>query len=167
MHSRVFGCALVALMTVGFFEITSDASSWDPWRPQAGVSESPFVGSWTANLSKSTLHPDFKLQSATLQFSVAADTVTVSSGLVLASGQQQNAAETFRTDGTEVAGTLSPGVTLVAKWVNSHVLETRARKDGQEIGVVTYEVSPDGSILTSKSSGSVMPDQVIVFERNR
>lgn len=165
MLSRVFRCA-AALIAIG----VCDSSGAEPSHPstlQGQVSESPLVGTWTANLAKSTLHPDFTIQAATLEFSVTADTVTASSRLVMASGEQRTASETFRTDGTEVPGTLSPGVTLIAKWLSPHVLETRARKGGQEIGVVTYEVSADGGILTSTSSGPAMPEQTIVFERQR
>jgi hypothetical protein len=122
--------------------------------------ENPFVGHWTANLSKSKLHPTFQFRSVTLEIAVAGDTVTMASGLVNATGQEQHAAETFRTDGTETPGTLSSGVVLVARWVGSHVLAT---KDGQVVALVTYEVSPDGKTLTSRSSGVI--EQVIVFAR--
>lgn len=125
--------------------------------------ENPFVGHWTANLSKSKLHPNFHVQGVTLQIAVAGDSVTMASELVNASGQTQRAAETFRTDGTETPGTLTPGVSHVARWVGSHVLASIAKKDDQVIALVTYEVSADGKTLTSRSSGMI--EQVIVFDR--
>lgn len=133
--------------------------------PQAGapVAENPFVGHWTANLAKSKLDPNVQFQSATLRVAVAGDTVTMASELLNASGQKQHAAETFRTDGTETPGALSPGVILVARWVGSHVLATIARKDGRMFGLVTYEVSDDGKTMTVRSSGAV--EHVIVFDR--
>jgi hypothetical protein len=91
--------------------------------------------------------------------------MTMSSQLVFMSGQEQRATETFRTDGTETRGTLTPGVTLVAKWLDPHVLASLAKKDGNVIAVVTYEVSSDGKTLTSRSSGMV--EQTIVFDRSR
>jgi hypothetical protein len=124
---------------------------------------SPLAGNWTVNYSKSKLSPAFKFQSTTLQITIAGDTVTMASRLVDPAGQEQRAAETFRTDGTETAGTLNPGVTLVARWLDPHVLASLAKKGGQVIALVTYEVSPDGKTLTSRSSGTL--DQVIVFER--
>lgn len=132
---------------------------------QAVAAKHPFVGTWTANLSRSKLHPNYQIQRATLQFEVAGDTVTVSSAVVLASGQEQRGAETFQTDGTERPGTLNPGIVLTAKWIGPSILETRAKKDGQEIGLVTYEVSADGKTLTAKSSGTIALEQEIMFDR--
>ena len=132
---------------------------------QAGspAAQSPFVGEWTANVPKSKLSPKYQFQSATLQIAVAGDTVTMTSRVVDALGQEQRAAETFRTDGTETPGTLTPEVVLVARWVGSHVLASIAKRGNQVIALVTYEVSTDGKTLTSRSSGMV--DQVIVFDR--
>jgi hypothetical protein len=133
--------------------------------PQGGTpaTANPFVGDWTANLAKSKQDPNYQFQSVTLRVAVAGDTVSMASELVNASGQKQQAAETFRTDGTETPGTLNPGVILVARWVGSHVLATIAKKDGRRFGLVTYEVSDDGKTLTLRSSGAV--EHVIVFER--
>lgn len=132
---------------------------------EAPVSENPFVGSWIANLSKSRPHPDFKVQRVTLQIDVAGDTVKMASVVVDPTGQEQRAAETFRSDGTETPGTLTPGVTHIARFVGSHVLATIANKDGQLFAMITYEVSTDGKTLTSRSSG--MMEQVIVFDRQQ
>jgi hypothetical protein len=38
-----------------------------------------------------------------------------------------------------------------------------AAKNGQDVGVIAYEISADGRTLTQKYSGS--PDQTLVFER--
>jgi hypothetical protein len=132
---------------------------------QAGppAAENPFVGNWTANISKSKQSPASPFQSATLQVAVAGDTVTMAAVLVYASGKEQRAAETFPADGTESPGTLNPGVILVARWVGSHVLATIAKKGGQVTDLVTYQVSTDGKTLTVRSSGTV--EQVLVFDR--
>jgi hypothetical protein len=125
---------------------------------------SPFTGTWTANLSQSKLHPSFQYKSVTLEIAVGSDTVTMASELVSDTGQKQRAAETFRTDGTETPGTINPGVGLVAKWLDRHVLASLAKKEERVIALVTYEVSSDGKTLTSRSSGTL--EQVIVYERN-
>ncbi|MGH9349545.1 MAG: hypothetical protein ACRD26_20025 [Vicinamibacterales bacterium] len=52
---------------------------------------------------------------------------------------------------------------LVARWLDPHVLATLAKKDGQVIALVTYEVSADRKTMTARSSG--MLEQVIVFDR--
>ena len=44
-------------------------------QPSNGLS--PFAGNWTANLAKSKLNPNYRIQGATLQFVVAGDTVTI------------------------------------------------------------------------------------------
>lgn len=137
----------------------------DQIRKEAPVNENPIVGSWIANLAKSRPHPDFKFQRVTLQIAVAGDTVTMSSVVVDPAGKEQRAAETFRSDGTETPGTLTPGVTHIARFVGSHVLATIARKNGQMFAMITYEVSADGKTLTSRSSG--MMEQVIVFDRQQ
>lgn len=113
---------------------------------QAGAqgTQNPFVGTWTANLSKSRVDPRAVFESATLQITVSDDTVTLAQERVYASGKKQTGAETFRTDGTETPGTLSPGVSHVARWVGSHVLAAIATKGGNVVALITYQVSSDG-----------------------
>jgi hypothetical protein len=130
-----------------------------------GAAQNPFAGTWVANLSKSRPHPDFRFQRVTLQIAVTGENVTMSSVVTDAAGKEQRAAETFRSDGTETPGTLTPGVTHIARFVGSHVLATIANKDGLLFAMVTYEVSADGKVLTSRSSG--MMEQVIVFDRQQ
>jgi hypothetical protein len=146
----MFSAALLALLL---------ATSSD----QAPASGSPFVGEWVANISKSRQSPDYRFQAATLRISVDGETVTMASRLIDPSGEEKQAAETFRTDGTETPGTLTPGVFLAARWVGSHVLATIATKDNRTIALATYEVSADGKTMTLRSSGTV--EHVIVFDR--
>jgi len=65
-------------------------------------------------------------------------------------------------DGNEHPGTLNAGVVVTGKWMNARVIETGGKKDGQDVGVITYEVSADGKTLTDRYSAS--PEQVPVFE---
>ena len=127
------------------------------------AADNPFVGTWTSNFSKSKLPKDFPFKSVQLQFAVVFDTVTIGSMFVNASGKQETAADLFHTDGKEHPGTLNPGVIHQARWIDSRTLETSAKKDGKDVGVVTYEVSADGKTLTSKYS--ISPGQVLVYER--
>ena len=64
---------------------------------------------------------------------------------------------------TESPGTLTRGVTHIARWLGPDVLVSLARKDGQTIALVTYELSADRKTLTSRRSGLL--EQVIVFDR--
>jgi hypothetical protein len=87
----------------------------------------------------------------------------MASEIVTTSGDTQRAAETFRTDGIETPATLTPGVTLIARWLGRHVLASVAQKSGAPFVLVTYEVSADGRTLTSRSSGMI--EQVIFLQR--
>jgi hypothetical protein len=122
-----------------------------------------FAGTWVADLSKSRLDPKSQFKSATLTISVMGENITLASEIENASGKKQSAAETFRTDGTETAGTLTPGITHVARWVGPQVLATIANKGGQTVFLITYQVSADGTTLTARSSGLL--EQVVVFTR--
>ena len=162
---RITTCAVVVIAAV------SSAITAGSQRPdrQIGQEKSmrkqPLAGDWTANIAKSKLSPDSAFKSVSLRIEPSGDSMTMSSHLVFVSGQEQRATETFRTDGTETSGTLTSGVTLVAKWLDPCVLASLAKKDGKVIAVVIYEVSADGNTLTSRSSGMV--EQTIVFDRKR
>ena len=131
-------------------------------QPPNGLS--PFVGDWTANLSKSKLNPNYRIQGATLQFVVAGDTVTIISSTVNAAGQEQHGTDTFITDGEEHPIPRSPGVVTVVRWISTHILETVAKKDGKIAATGTYEVSADGKTLTARMVTADF-EQVVVFER--
>lgn len=130
---------------------------------QEGAVKDSFSGTWVANLSTSKLHPSFQYRSVTLDVTISGTMATMASRLVDEAGKEVRAAETFPTDGTESPGTLTPGVTLIARWLGPDVLASIARKDGRTVALVTYEVSADRKTLTSRSSGSL--EQVLVFER--
>jgi hypothetical protein len=164
MHVATFVLALITAMSVLEIRVGSDAQG--PQTHEArSIKDQPLLGDWTANTAKSRLSPDYAFKSATLRIDLSGDSMTMSSHLVFVSGQEQRATETFRTDGTETRGTITSGVTLMAKWLDSHVLASLAKKDGKVVAVVTYEVSADGNTLTSRSSGMV--EQTIVFDRTR
>jgi hypothetical protein len=131
------------------------------------VAESPLVGEWVVDVSRSTISPLFPMTRGTLSVAVAPDgsTITMSSGVTMAAGLQQQASETFRTDGTETPSGQTPGITLVATFLDPHVFAMLAKKGGQVFLVAIYEVSPDRKTTTSRSWGMV--EQTIVFERVR
>src|SRR5262245_51381391 len=53
----------------------------------SGLARNPFVGNWTADLSRSKLHPLNHLQAASLGFDVEGDAVTLDYEMVDASGR--------------------------------------------------------------------------------
>jgi Glyoxalase superfamily protein len=138
--------------------------------PEA-VPSNPFVGRWTANLAKSKRHPSNPFQSATLEFAVTGDTVTITNTGVNASGQEERGENTIQADGKVRISDYGYGLT--ARWRGSNILETVATKDGEVVGRGIYEVSGDGKTLTvsaanaSANAGGWQSemDQVIVLDR--
>ena len=125
----------------------------------ASEQPNPFVGKWTANLSKSRRHPGNQFQSATLEFIVDGDAVTIIDVVVDDSDHVIHGKNTILVDGKEHPS--DNGYVMVARWRGSHVLETEAKKDGLKAGWGTYEVSEDGKILTISGD-----EQMIVLDRN-
>jgi hypothetical protein len=119
---------------------------------------SPLVGTWIANLSKSRRHPANQFQSATLQFKVTGDTVTIDDAVVDDSGHEERGRNIVQADGMERAS--GNGYALTVKWRDTNVLETVAKKDGKVVGWGTYEVSADGKTMTISAD-----EQVIVLDR--
>jgi len=131
--------------------------------------ESPFSGTWVANIAKSKRHPNHQFQSATMEFAVVGNTVTLKHGGVNAGGQQESATIVLEADGKEHPIPQAPGVTVVTRWVGPRVLQSIGKSAGAQVGEQTYEVSTDGKTLTAKVSGvdasGTRFDQVIVFDR--
>jgi hypothetical protein len=123
----------------------------------------PFVGHWVADVSQSRFDSKMPLTAADINIAVNGNIVKLASSFTLASGQTQSETETLRADGTETAGTLTPGIIHVANWVGPRVLALIARKGDQNIALITYEVSADGQTLTARTSGLV--EQMMVFRR--
>lgn len=131
--------------------------------------KSPFSGTWVANIAKSKRHPNHQFQSATMEFAVVANTVTLKHGGVNAGGQQESGTVVLEADGKEHPVPEVPGVNVVTRRVGPRVLHTIGKSAGAQVGEQTYEVSTDGKTLTAKVSGvdasGTHFDQVIVFVR--
>ena len=129
------------------------------------AAKSPFVGSWSADLSQSRLDPKLPLKGADITIGVTGNVITLANSVVMPSGETIQEREILRADGTETAATnpLTAGVVHVANWVGSHVLALITKKGNQNIALITYEVSTDGQTLTVRTSGLI--EQVIMFKR--
>jgi hypothetical protein len=108
------------------------------------AADNPFVGKWIANFPKSKVPPDFQYKCVTLQIAIVFDTVTLGSKSVTASGQEHSATELFLPTARNTWHAQPPAFSTRHRWVNARMIETRATKDGKEMGVMTYEVSADG-----------------------
>ena len=131
--------------------------------------KSPFAGTWVANIAKSKRHPNHQFQSATMEFAVDGNTVTLRHGGVNAGGRQESGTVVLEADGKEHPVPEAPGITVVTRWVGPRVLQTVGKSAGAQVGEQTYEVSADGKTLSAKvagvDAGGGRFDQVIVFDR--
>lgn len=129
-----------------------------------------FIGVWVANIEKSRRHANHQFQSATLTIGIDREMVSLHHAGVNMAGKEESGMTVFRADGEEhPVSPQAPGVVVVARWKNSHTLETEARKDGHVVGSGSYAVSEDGTTLTATIAGTDAAgaafEQVIVFDR--
>ena len=127
-------------------------------QPRSADREHPFAGTWTADVAKSKRHPLNEFQSATLQFAVAGDTVTITDVVIDATGREEHR-NVIQADG-EAHPSEYGGYAVTGTWRGARVLEAVVTKDGHVEGRVTYEVSADGKTLTVSTG-----EQTGVFDR--
>ena len=125
-----------------------------------------FTGHWIGNLAQSSIRANANIQRFTLDVAVAADLITLTDHTIDASGRDVGYGTTaFRTDGIAYPhDELAPGLTVVARWSGDRVLETVLTRPNV-VDRITYEVSADGTRLTTKTSGP-LGTQTFVFDRN-
>jgi hypothetical protein len=132
---------------------------------ESRVTRNPFAGSWTADLSRSKLHPLNHLKVASLGFDVEGDAVTLDYEMVDASGRIDRARNTFVADGQERPSAHREGYMMRATWLGPRSLEAVVSRAGEFEGRVEYVVSPDGHSLTLSASWRGGIEQIGVFER--
>lgn len=120
----------------------------------------PFVGKWIANLTKSKRHPANQFRSATIEFTVNGDIVTIVDLFIDEAGQEVTGKNRIVVDGMEHKADNDSGYVMTARWNGPRIIETEAKKNGQVAGWGKYEVSEDGQTLTISGE-----DQVIVLDR--
>jgi len=119
---------------------------------------SPFVGSWKADLARSTRHPLNQYQAATIQFAVDGPIVTIDDVVVDESGRAEQTRNVIQADGQ--ARPADHGHVVTARWLGARSLEALVTRDDRIEGRVLYEVSPDGRTLVLTAG-----EQVGVFGR--
>ncbi len=158
---------VIVLSGVGAVAAYSLASSEVADPPGSPIS--PISGTWVANIEKSKRDPNHQFQSATMQFVVAGDAVTLNYGGVNAGGQQESSTIVLQADGKEHPVPGQGGVTVVTRWIGPRLLQTIGKSAGAQVGEQSYEVSTDGKTLTAKVAGTDAGgrrfEQVIVFDR--
>jgi hypothetical protein len=131
----------------------------------AAAESNPFVGTWTADISRSKLHPLNRLHAASVGFAVQGDDVTIDYVMVDESGRTDRGANMFVADGNERPSRHREGYIMRARWLGSHSLEAVVSRRGEFEGRVEYVVSPDGGTLTLSASWRGGVEQVSVFSR--
>jgi len=151
------------MITMLLAMILSMAAAGQPWDQQAA--NSPFVGSWSADLSQSRLDPKMPIKRADVTINVTGNVITLANSVVMPNGETIEERETLRADGTETAATnpLTAGMVHVANWGGPNVLALITKKGNQKLALITYEVSTDGQTLTVRTSGLI--EQVVRFKR--
>lgn len=136
---------------------------------QASGTESPFSGTWVANIAKSKGHPNHLFHSATMRFVVVGNTVTITHEGVNAGGQQESGTTVVEADGNEHPLPEQSGMAVLAKWMGPMRLEILGKSAGSIVGEASYEVAADGMTLVAEVSGTDASgahfEQVIVFDR--
>lgn len=135
----------------------------DGAQPDEQGPNSPFVGSWSADMTRSRLDPKMPFKEIEITIGVTGNVVTLASSLVMPNGAKIQERETFRADGTETAATQYKGVAHVANWIGRQVFALITTKGGEIVALITYQVSGDGQTLTARTSGPI--DQTVVFTR--
>jgi hypothetical protein len=131
------------------------------------ASTHPFAGNWVANMAKSQLRPNAQIQGERLRFEVSEVTVSISDSVITTSGREiGQGTTTFQVDGrVHPHDELLPGLTVIARWRGTHLLETVLTRRNGQIDRVTYELAENGQTLTVKTEGD-LGGQLIVFDRN-
>ena len=128
----------------------------------------PLIGTWIANVEKSTRHENHKFASATMHFAVDDCDVRIRYDGVNASGRSETSEQVLTADGQSHDHPLVPGI-VVTTSLSPRGLDSSARRDGATIGHGSYQVSEDGTTMTATVAGvdgSGKPfEQVIVFDR--
>ena len=135
---------------------------------EALAAQSPFRGTWRLNPAKSGRSPENPFARATLHIAVTGDTVTITDVVVDTAGREDRGVNAIRADGDGHA--VEHGYVLTTRWRGARILETTLNRNGQQVGRLTYEVSPEGQNLTIAGSavahdGYPATEQFSVFDR--
>ena len=117
-----------------------------------------FVGTWRANVEKSTRHPANLFLRATLDFTVDGDTVTIAHDAMDEQGRAHRGVHTLKVDGAEQQFDFGRRGTV--RLVNPRRIELKTTFAGLPARLAEYEVSPDGATLTVTTA-----QQHLVFDR--
>lgn len=126
------------------------------------------IGTWIANIAKSSRHENHRFANATMHFTIAHDDVRLSYEGVNASGKEERSEQVLHADGLPHAHPLAPGI-VVTSSLGPRSFESIATKDGATMGHGSYAVSEDGNTMTATVTGidgnGNAFEQVIVFDR--
>lgn len=165
-------CLVVAASVAGGAESVAWSLAPSLSRPgKESREDSPFAGTWVENIAKSKRHPNHQSQSATLEFAVVGNTVTITHCGVNARGQKESSTVVLEADGQEHPVPEQPGIVVVTSWSGPRLLRAVEEEVGAQVGETEYEVSTDGKTLSTTVSGTDVSGspfyQVVVYDRKR
>ena len=95
----------------------------------------PLIGTWIANIEKSTRHENHKFASAKMHFAVDNDELRISYEGVNASGRPEKSEQVLSVDGQPHHHPLAPGI-VVTSSVGPRGLDSTALREGAWWGTV-------------------------------
>jgi hypothetical protein len=132
--------------------------------------QDPFVGTWTLNLARSTLDPNYVPTAGTLTFEKDAEGAYLmrAEGICSTGERVVERPQRFVLDGQEHPVPDAPGLMGRADRHDPNTLAAEARMNGQIVGQARYTVSADGRTLTATARGQGVKgpfETRAVFER--
>lgn len=103
------------------------------------------IGTWIANIAKSSRHENHRFANATMHFAIAGDEVRLSYEGVNASGKAERSEQVLLADGLPHAHPLAPDI-VVTNSLGPRDFTSTATKNGVTTGHGSYIVSDDGTL---------------------
>jgi hypothetical protein len=149
----LYGLAVTALA------VASTALAADNW-----------MGTWKLNVAKSKFSPGMALQSQTIKFEPAGESIKLTGDSVNAEGTAMHTEYTSKFDGKDVPWTGNPNADMASpKRLDANRYENIWKKDGKATIHSKVKVSADGKTLTitqtGKNASGKAVKSTLVFDR--
>jgi len=116
------------------------------------AAESPFVGTWKLNTSKSKSAPGTAVKEMTVTFEAVGDQMKRVATGTDPDGQPINQNSTIAWDGKDHPID-APGITVAVNKVNDRTLNVTLKQEGKVIDSIRAAISKDGKTMTSYEKG--------------
>lgn len=129
-----------------------------------GMQSHPFDGHWIADMTASRFNGAVPVKETTLDFVISGSTVAITTRSLTLDGRVLGPSTSrFTTDGEPHRhDELMPGLIVVAKWATPRLLDTMLTRADGVIDRVTYDLSDDGAILTTRTAGPFGTQEIVL-----